>query len=341
MLTKLVPAVFVVVAALVVAAVATPLAGRVGSRLGIVDRPGGRRRHAGAIARIGGVGLFAAFFGSTAVLFAMRVYNPEHALPLAGVLLGSILVFAFGLADDRYEYSAWPQILVQLAAAAIAIATTVFIQQVTLPFVGPVEFPWFITIPLTTLWVMGMMNTVNFLDGLDGLAAGVGAIAALLFAVHSYRLGQDEIALYSLALVGACLGFLYYNFHPARVFLGSAGAMTLGYALATLSILAPARVATALLVMAVPIADTAFQIYDRWRRGQPPMRGDRGHLHYRLIDLGLSQRQIVVGYWVFCAVFGTLALVIDAPVYKLIAMGALGLVVVGLLATLRRRGPRM
>jgi UDP-GlcNAc:undecaprenyl-phosphate/decaprenyl-phosphate GlcNAc-1-phosphate transferase len=324
-------------AALIIAALATPLARRLGLRLGLVDLPGGRRRHEGAVTRIGGVGLFAGFFVTAAGLFVLGVYRPEHRLPLEGVLLGTALVFAFGLADDRFGFSARPQFLAQLAAAAIAIGTTVFIGQVTLPFLGLRELPWFITYPLTILWVVGMMNTVNFLDGLDGLAAGVGTIAALLFAVHSYSLGQHEIALYSLALAGSCLGFLIFNFHPARVFLGSAGAMTLGYALATLSILAPARVATALLVMAIPIADTAFQIYDRWRRGQSPARGDRGHLHYRLIDLGLSQRQIVVGYWLFCAVFGGLALLISAPVYKLLAIGMLGVIVVAVLAALRRR----
>jgi len=128
-----------------------------------------------------------------------------------------------------------------------------------------------------------------------------------------------------------------FNVNPARAFLGSAGAMTLGFALAALSILAPARVATALLVMAIPIADTAFQIFDRWRRGQSPTQGDRGHLHYRLMDLGLSQRQIVVGYWVFCAMLGALALIISAPLYKLIALGVLGVIVVGVLAVLSRK----
>jgi UDP-N-acetylmuramyl pentapeptide phosphotransferase/UDP-N-acetylglucosamine-1-phosphate transferase len=164
----------------------------------------------------------------------------------------------------------------------------------------------------------------------------------VLFAVHLIYVWQNyQLAAYSLALAGACLGFLLFNFHPARVFLGSAGAMTLGYALATLSILAPARVATALLVMAIPIADTGFQMFDRWRRGQSPTRGDRGHLHYRLMDLGLSQRQIVLGYWTFCGVFGALALLISAPLYKMIAIGMLVIIVVGLLALLSWRQRRL
>jgi UDP-GlcNAc:undecaprenyl-phosphate GlcNAc-1-phosphate transferase len=326
--------------AFAVAASGTWLAGRLGRRLGLVDMPGGRRSHQGAVPRIGGLGLFAGFFLTALVLYLSHTFRPEHQLALSGVLAGAAFVAVFGLADDRFEFKAAPQFAAQLIASAIAIAATVYIQQVTLPLISPTspfDLPWFITYPLTIIWVVGMMNTVNFLDGLDGLAAGVGAIAAALFAIHSVRLQQDQIALYSLALCGACLGFLLFNFQPARVFLGSAGAMTLGYALATLSILAPARVATALLVMVIPIADTGFQLVDRWRQGKSPTHGDRGHLHYRLMDLGLSQRQIVLGYWTFCGVFGALALLISAPLYKLIAIGALVLIVVGLLALLSRR----
>jgi UDP-GlcNAc:undecaprenyl-phosphate GlcNAc-1-phosphate transferase len=330
-------AALVLLAALSITLVVTPLAGRLGQRLGLVDIPGGRRKHTGAIARIGGVGLCAGFFLAALGLFAAGVYRDEHRLPLAGVLLGTAFVFVFGLIDDRYNLKAGPQLLAQIIASIIAIVTTVYVGKVTLPVKGPWEIPLWIAYPITVAWVIGMMNTVNFLDGLDGLAAGVGAIAAVLFAIHSYTLQQREIALYSLALAAACLGFLVFNFNPARVFLGSAGAMVLGYALATLSILAPARVATALLVMAIPIVDTGFQAFDRWRRGQALGQGDRGHLHYRLMDLGLSQRQIVLGYWAFCAVFGALALIISAPAYKLIAIGVLGLIVVGILVLLSRR----
>jgi len=330
------------VGALVLALIFTPLAGRLGTRLGLLDRPGGRRTHVGLVPRIGGVGLFAAFFLTALALYFFGPVQPDHRLPFVGVLAGTALVFVFGLADDRFQFKAGPQFLGQFLGAVIAIATTVFIERVTLPVVGEANFQpvrWLVTYPLTILWIVGMMNTVNFLDGLDGLAAGVGAIAAVLFAVHSYSLGQVDIALFSVALAAACLGFLAFNAFPARVFLGSAGAMTLGYALATLSILAPARVATALLVMAIPIADAAFQAVDRWRRGKSPTEGDRGHLHFRLMDLGLSQRQIVFSYWVFCAVFGTLALVIAAPLYKLIAVVALGVLVVILLIALNRRRP--
>jgi UDP-GlcNAc:undecaprenyl-phosphate GlcNAc-1-phosphate transferase len=337
---------FIFAIAFGLAALATPLAGKLGVRLGLVAVPGGRRKHTGTIPVTGGVGLFAGFFLTALGLYFLGPLKSDHARPLMGVLVGAAFVFLVGLADDKYEFKPGPQLLAQIAAAFIAIATTAFIEQVTLPVKGFTdffkEFGWagrlLITYPLTIVWVVGMMNTTNLLDGLDGLAAGVGAIAAILFAIHSYSVWkQPDTPLYSLALAGACLGFLVFNFHPARAFLGSSGAMTLGFALATLSILTPARVATALLVMAIPIADAAFQLFDRWRRGQSPGQGDRGHLHYRLLDIGFSQRQIVLGYWAFCAVFGALALLISARIYKLIAMGVLGLMVVGVLVALNRK----
>lgn len=324
--------------ATLLAALATPLSAALGRRLGWVDVAGGRRRHTGSIPRIGGIGLLAGFLGAAALaLWLVPLTKPDDVLRIGAVLIGCVFVFVVGLVDDARELSAGPQLAAQVIVAFIAMAGTVWVQEVTLPVFGFRHFPWFVTIPLTLLWIVGMMNTVNWLDGLDGLAAGVGGIAALLFAIHAYRLGQREMPLYPVAVAGACLGFLLFNFSPARTFLGSSGVLPLGFLLATLSILAPARVATALLVLAIPIADTAFQIFDRWRRGQRVIQGDRGHLHFRLVDLGLPPRKIVLGYWSFCALFGALALFIPAPTYKLIALLLLGLIVLALLRRLATR----
>ena len=322
---------------LLLSALGTLLAIRLGQRFYLVDTPGGRRKHDGPVPRIGGLGIFAGFLGVALWLYLFAPLKSEHYLPIAGVLIGTAFVFLFGLADDKYEFKAWPQFMAQVFAAVIAIVTTVWIQEVTLPIIGFRHFPWFITYPLTILWVTGMMNTVNFLDGLDGLATGVAAIAALLFGVHMNNLGQPAIALYAVAFAGACLGFLPFNFSPARIFLGSAGAMVVGYGLATLSILAPARVATALLVMAVPIADTAWQIVIRWREGRSPFTGDRGHLHFRLVDMGVSPRWIVLGYWAFCAVFGALSLLTESRLSKLIAFLGMMIIVGGVLIMLARK----
>jgi UDP-GlcNAc:undecaprenyl-phosphate GlcNAc-1-phosphate transferase len=335
-------------AAALLSALFTPLFGRLGSRWGLVDQPDERRHHATPTSRLGGVGLFVGFIGVSLSVFLIEYVFQDSAVPtdarlLRGVLLGTVFVFLVGLIDDRYQLSPGPQYVAQFIAALIAIVHTVFIQEVTNPLVGePQSLPPLVTFAFTVFWVMGMMNTVNWLDGLDGLAAGVGAIAALLFAVHSYNLAlahapmRVSVALFPTALAGACLGFLPFNFYPARVFMGSAGAMTLGYALATLSILTPARIATALLVMGIPIIDVAWLIFSRWRRGIRPSQAGRDHLHFRLVDRGLSQRQIVILYYAFCAFLGGLALIIPSGLYKLLALLVIGTLMVAALTWLAR-----
>ncbi|RME13201.1 MAG: undecaprenyl/decaprenyl-phosphate alpha-N-acetylglucosaminyl 1-phosphate transferase, partial [Ardenticatenia bacterium] len=185
--------------------------------------------------------------------------------------------------------------------------------------------PWWIVWPLTIFWFTGTLNTINWLDGLDGLAAGVVAIASAVFAAHMIRLGQYSVALLALALLGATLGFLPYNFNPARTFMGTTGAYFLGYTLAALGIMAGAKVATFLLVLIIPILDVAWQIVARIRQGRSPFHGDRGHLHHRLYDAGFSQRQVVLTYWGICALFGTLALLLPTPVFKLLALSIVSL----------------
>ncbi len=332
--------------AFIVALLLTPLARHLGRRWGIVARPGGRRLHQGEVSRLGGVGLFAAFIAAVGVAawrgFLTADYLPDDLTRLYGLLLGGLGAFLFGLVDDRFDLPPWPQLACQFALALIALATLLWLERFTLPFFGLVAlsaYPWgpLVYVPLTILWVVGMINTVNWLDGLDGLAGGVGAILCAVLIIHMHRVGQPSIALLPLALLGALLGFLPYNVAPARVFLGSAGAFFLGYTLGALGLIAGGRVATVLLVMGLPIVDVAWQIVDRVRRGRSPGMGDRGHLHYRLLDRGLSQRTIVLAYWGFCALFGALALAVSSRVYKLLALGAIGVVVLGILAWLSRR----
>lgn len=334
------PFVTVFVVSCVLALGLTPLSACLGRRWQLLDRPGGRRAHRGEIPRTGGMALFVAFAGGAGLALALwPPASTDEVRWLMAVLAGTLFAFVFGLWDDRRQLPAWPQFLAQAGAALIAIAGSVFIERFTNPLNNQLViipellpfFGWGVVVGITMFWIIGMMNTVNWLDGLDGLAAGVALIAATLFAIHSYRLGQREVALFPTALAGACLGFLPFNFHPARVFMGSAGAMALGYALATLSILAPARIATALLVMGIPIIDVAWIIINRWHKGTPATQGGRDHLHYRLLELGLSQRQIVGTYYLFCLVFGGLALVVSSRMFKLIALLVL---VVGMVVAL-------
>jgi len=339
--------VFVFAASFLVSLALTPLAGAWGLRLGIADEPGGRRRHAGRVSRLGGVALFAAFMAGLAVMQLLpapirpATNDPNEATRLLGVVLGCVFVFAAGIWDDARELPSWPQFAVQVIAAGIAMLFLIFIEVVNNPLTNrQIWFPWYVTIPVTLFWIMGAMNTVNFLDGLDGLAAGVTAIAALLLTVHMVREGQYSVALLPLALLGSTLGFLPYNFHPARVFMGSGGSYFLGFALGTLSIVAGGKVATLLLVLGIPIMDVAWQMVARIRRGQPIGQGDRGHLHFRLADMGWSQRRIVLAYYAFCALFGGLALLISTRVYKLIALLVLaGLATAVFVWASRRGGP--
>jgi UDP-GlcNAc:undecaprenyl-phosphate/decaprenyl-phosphate GlcNAc-1-phosphate transferase len=333
----LVEPVSVFAAALVTAVLITPVARWLSFRWGITAAPGGRRRHTGHIPKLGGLPLFAAFIVGGALAWTLIPPEGDDAIRLRGVLLGSLLMVVGGFIDDRWELSPLPQFLIQFAGVGVAIAHIIFIEMFTNPLSGQIEvFPFWFTLTITTLWLVGLINAVNWLDGLDGLAAGVGCVAAFLFAWHSYALGQTTVALFPLALAGGLVGFLFFNFHPARIFLGTAGVYFLAYALATLAILAPAKIATALLTLAVPIIDGVWLAFDRIRQGRNPMRGDRGHLHFRLADRGWPVPLIVVGYYAAAILFGLTAIFATGLV-KVIVLTLWGAAVLGLLVRLSWR----
>ncbi len=325
-----------------------PLVAGLGRRWGLVDVPGNRRKHLGVVPRTGGAALYASFVLAAllAAVLGRSLPTPEgpdpnESIRLMGILVGSTFMFFVGLCDDRRELAPLPQFLAQTAAALIAVSTLVFIERVMNPFTDRlVVFPLWLTALITVLWITGMINTVNFLDGLDGLAAGVAAIVSMVLFIHMFREGQYSVSLLPLALLGSTLGFLPHNFHPARVFMGSTGSFFLGYAVATLSIVAGARMATVLLVLAVPILDVAWLILVRVRRGRSLGQADRRHLHFRLVDLGLSQRQVVVLYYALSALFGVLALVVSSRLFKLGALIVLGLVTVAVLFLVTRLSER-
>lgn len=324
--------------ALVVALVGTPLATAWGRRKGWVDEPGPRRWHQGAIPRTGGIALFAAFMAAAllAQLLPVPRQDPKELTRFLGIALGIVFLFVVGLIDDRYELPAGPQYLAQVIASLIAIACLVFVERVMNPFTDELWiFPLWFTVVITLFWIMGMINTINFLDGVDGLAAGVGAIVSVFLAIHMLREGQYSVALLPLALLGATLGFLPFNLSPAKVFLGS-GSWVLGYAIATLGIAAGAKVALILLVLSIPIVDVAWLMISRLRAGQSIGQSDRRHLHFRLLDLGLSQRQVVLIYYAYCLVLGAAALLIGSRMLKLLVLVVMGLGTMIVLAWLAR-----
>ncbi len=315
----------------------TPLASRLGRRLGLVDRPGGRRRHGGVIPRVGGIALYTGFTAAVLLTLVLPArwlpprLDPNEMVRLTGLLLGSTAVFIFGLLDDRFRFGTRPQYLVQFLSSLIAIAFVIFIERISNPLehsslpltltqYHQIIFPTVVVWLLTIFWFMGMMNTVNWLDGLDGLATGVAAIFAVVVAIGMVREGQHSVALLPIALLGATLGFLPFNFNPARIFMGSSGSYFLGWVLAALGIIGGAKMATVLLVLGLPILDVAWLIVYRWRQGRRPSEDGRDHLHYRLADMGYGPRTIALGYYIFCAAFGVLALGLGTRLFKLAAL---------------------
>lgn len=313
-----------------------PFSDWLGRRFNITSKYGGRRTTEGdarRVSRLGGIALFGGFTVAAlaAQLLPVPRLDPNEVIRLTGLILGGVVIFIVGLLDDIYEFKWLPQLAGQSLAAAIAIAFQIFIEYINNPFTGQQTdpFPFIVTVTLSYFWLVGMMNTMNFLDGLDGLASGVTLIAGIMLFVNSaFRVepAQTSVSLLHLALMGASFGFLLYNFYPARVFMGG-GALFLGYTLGALSIIGGAKMATILLVMGLPLLDVAWQAINRVRHGRSPFAGDRGHLHFRLLDIGLSQRQIVTGYYLFCAFFGMLTLVTTSQFFKFVALGVMLLLV--------------
>jgi UDP-GlcNAc:undecaprenyl-phosphate GlcNAc-1-phosphate transferase len=304
-------------------------------RFRILDYPRGRHQHQSPTAKLGGFALYVSF--TLAVVLAQFLpvprFDPWEVVRLSGLFLGGALIFIFGLLDDIYEFGPLPQYLAQITAAAVAIAFSIFIETLNNPFTGQQTDPWpfFVTVAISLFWLGLMMNTVNWLDGVDGLAGGVAFVAALvLFANAAFRLDppQTSVSLLPLALMGSTAGFLLFNFPPARIFMGSNGAFFLGYTLGVLSIIGGAKAATILLAMGLPLLDVVWQIVSRVRQGRNPTEGDRGHLHFRLLDVGFSMRVIVMGYYGFCLFFGILALVTTSQTFKLIALLMLAAIVI-------------
>lgn len=334
-------------AAALVALVATPLIRRVVGNLRIVDHPDARRTHGGVLPRGGGVAVLVAFLlvGGGLVLFGsalpgmpgLRSVQPSQ---IAGLFGGAILAAVIGAIDDRFDLRARWQFLGQLGIAGIAIAAGITVAFIGDPF-GPGLIPFAapVGIAFTVVWIVGMINSLNFIDGLDGLSTGIALIAAITLGLLSLtvQVNQPLVAVLCFALAGGLLGFLRWNFHPAVIFQGTAGVMFLGYVLAVLAILGSAKVVVALLVLAVPIIDTFWVIVGRLSSRRSPFTPDRGHIHHRLLDLGLSHRSTVLLIYLVCATLGLMSLLVSSATGVLAFL--IALVGFGVVAFVLRRNP--
>ncbi len=318
--------------AVIAASLLTPFVIRLATHVGMVDEVGDRRMHQVPRPRIGGI---AVFFGFAFALFAVLGVALTHpklaafadqlgaAHNLIGLLFGSLLIVGVGLWDDlmgsrpRWKFAA------QIVVAVISMLYGFHIDYIHNPLThlpasnpnGWIFFPPWVAYPLTLLWYVGMMNAINFIDGLDGLLSGFTAIvSAFLFAIALTK-GDPVIALVVLALAGAALGFLPYNFNPARIILGDTGSLFIGYVFATVSIIGTSKTAIAvgllipLVLLALPVLDTAAAIYRRARSGRSISEADRAHFHHQLVfRYGLNVRQAVLLIYAICVVLGTIAL---------------------------------
>jgi UDP-GlcNAc:undecaprenyl-phosphate/decaprenyl-phosphate GlcNAc-1-phosphate transferase len=325
----------------------TPLVTRFARRHDLVDRPEPRRVHQVPTPRLGGIVLFAAFSCGLILTFFMPVERYQVEVQrLVLLLAGATIITGVMVCDDLWNLPALPKLLAQVVVAGLVVVPRLFgpdlgivIEDFASPFGGTVYLPLVVALPFTLLWIVGMMNTLNWVDGLDGLAAGITVIASAVLFIHTFfpPVSQFTISLLPLILGAAVLGFLPFNFHPARIFMGDSGAMFLGFTLAVVSIIGGAKIATALLALGVPILDVAWVIIYRLYRGQSPLSADRGHLHHRLLDIGLTQPQIVLLFYLLCAGFGALALFLPSGVTKLYALLGMAIVLAAILVYVSRR----
>ena len=317
----LVPAAAAFLAAAALAFVLTPTVRRLAKRLDAVDHPHERRVNTTPVPRGGGVAVAVAFLVVVAALFVadatVGLWGPLDALtrPESGaLLLGGGAAVVVGLIDDRFDLRARWQFGGQLLVALVPVVMGITVGAIANPFgPGVIRLEGVFGAIFVVAWTGGMINSINFIDGLDGLSSGVALIAVVTLGIISVTGPATEpaVGLICFTLAGALLGFLRWNFHPASIFIGTSGVMFLGYTLALLSILGSAKVAVALLVLGVPIIDTFYIIVRRLSRGRSPFSADRGHIHHRLLDLGLSHTQTVLLIYAICAGLGALSLVLS------------------------------
>jgi UDP-GlcNAc:undecaprenyl-phosphate/decaprenyl-phosphate GlcNAc-1-phosphate transferase len=299
----------IAIVGVLVTLVVTPLVRRFALAKGLVDFPGGRKVHTQPIPRLGGVAIYAGVMAAVTVQAWGEVYGPKWGgtltgdgtaeVRIIGVLVGASLVFLVGLIDDLKNLSPGWKFAGQIVAAAVVVGSGLRVEYVGDPFSGGLVALGLLSIPITMLYIVGFTNVINLIDGLDGLAAGVSSIAAASLLILAAQGNRLDAAAFAVALIGACVGFLRYNSNPASIFMGDSGALFLGFTLASISLMgvmkssAAIALAVPLLIIGVPIFDTASAIVRRVMHKRPIQEADKGHIHHRLLGRGFNQRQTV------------------------------------------------
>jgi UDP-GlcNAc:undecaprenyl-phosphate GlcNAc-1-phosphate transferase len=342
--------------ALVVSALSTPLIIKIAGRLGIIDDPKAHKHpkviHTYPVPRGGGMAIF------LAVTIASLIFLPfdKH---LRGILAGATVLTVMGILDDKYDLSPYLRLGIQFLAASLPIIAGIGIAFITNPFNGILDLSqpqiqfelwgetrsiWVLADAFAVVWIVTLMNFINMgAKGVDGQLPGVAAIAAATIAALSLRFSADiaqwPVIILAAVTAGAFLGFLPWNFYPQKIMPGFSGSNLAGYFLAILSILSTTKVGTLMVVLGIPLIDTGYTIIRRIMTGKSPVWGDRGHLHHRLLDAGLSKRQVVYVYWLFTLALGILALNLNAA-SKLYTMVGTAIILGGIILWLTHRPKR-
>ncbi len=303
---------FIVAAA--TAAALTPVTARFARKVGAVDEPRDRGLSQRSTPLLGGLAILAGVLLASALFLS---WNEQ----LRGIIVGAVVVTFVGALDDRWEMPALVKLIGMTVAAVIPVAAGVKVTNVTIPFVGAIDFGN-VGGPLTVIGLVAVMNVVNFSDGIDGLAAGVCAIAGATFSVIAFDLGRNGAGVLAAIVGGAALGFLFWNFHPASVFMGDAGALLLGLLLGCVAVQGSVKTNAILalifplIVLTVPFLDTTFVVLKRMKYRRPVYSADRWHLHHRLSNIGFSQRRTVLYLYAWTLIQAGLALALRFVPYS-------------------------
>lgn len=297
----------------------TPAAERIAVKFHAIDKPNERKVHQKPIPLWGGLAIAAAAIASIIIAVVIfpsvrQMLDPRLIKNLLGILTAGILILILGMVDDKISVPAKIKLLVQIFAAIILIRFGVAITFLNVPGMGLVYLPAWLSWGATIFWIVGLTNAINLLDGLDGLLAGVSTIFALLFFIVALLKGQYITALLMMGLAGSSLGFLRYNFNPARIFMGDTGSLFLGLMYSSLSIIGALKVTTTvalfipLLIMGLPVLDTSFAIIRRFLSKKPIFSPDKEHIHHKLLAKGLTQKQAVFFIYIICGTLGAIGL---------------------------------
>ncbi len=321
------------VASALIAYLLVPIVRRWAIQLGAVDAPGGRRVHTTPTPRLGGIAITASIL---LVIVGTLLFAPEQLRfvdqtivgidqNLVGVLVGILILVATGIWDDLHDLNPWVKLGLQTLAALAVVAFGVQIHWLSNPLGGLNIIVGYWTYLLVPIWLLLMINVMNWFDGLDGLTSGLSVIASVIILALSLQpfVNQPATAWLAAIVAGAALGFLPWNWFPAKIFMGDSGSMVLGFLLGVFAIISGAKFATAALVLGIPILDAVWVVGRRIVTGQNPMQADRKHLHHRLLDAGLHPRTAVLTLYAIAITFGLIALR-SGTVGKVSALGWLG-----------------